>query len=412
MEKRQYVITERAHLMCPNMYFGIKAKIRSEYEYARVTATVEALADAHPFMKCVIAMEDTTGKLYYRYDEKIKNSILERTNAAQWSQDYQMLLKDGWNAFTSSLLKVVVYPKEGSCEILFIAHHLLADGRGLLGLICEFANCYVTKKKPVYAEEQLISSLHNLPKGSELSWVNKKIIHRINRNWEKENKRVSYEEYNQFEKKFIQMNPVKYVEETVEAVEVESLLTTCRKQGISLNDYLVADMMNKQRITRVVIAADIRNQISCYQEGALGNYATAMGIVSKSKSNNVIEKAINIARNKKLMLNDMSKKMMILACYLEMVPELIDAAAISTLGSFQSKAGKFVGGFLLGYKQRNGYSITNLGNVEHPYIEEAMFIPPASPANKITVGVLSVHNNMKKCSVCYEAGDASSIYRV
>lgn len=94
--------------------------------------------------------------------------------------------------------------------------------------------------------------------------------------------------------------------------------------------------------------------------------------------------------------------MMILACYLYMEPELIDAAAISAIGRFNSSAGKFIGSAILGYKKRNGYSVTNLGNVDNPNIVEAMFIPPASPANVKTMGVLSVNHRLKKCTAHYQ----------
>ena len=57
---------------------------------------------------------------------------------------------------------------------------------------------------------------------------------------------------------------------------------------------------------------------------------------------------------------------------------------------------------ILGYEKRTGYSVTNLGNVENPNIEEAVFIPPASPANRKTMGVLSINRRMKKCTVFYE----------
>lgn len=90
--------------------------------------------------------------------------------------------------------------------------------------------------------------------------------------------------------------------------------------------------------------------------------------------------------------------MLVLACYFRMVPELIDAIAISTLGNFKSKAGKFVGSVMFGYKKRDGYSVTNLGNVDNDNILEAMFIPPASPANRKTMGVVSVNKYMKKCT--------------
>ncbi|MGO1042627.1 hypothetical protein ACTPEO_07820 [Clostridioides difficile] len=72
------------------------------------------------------------------------------------------------------------------------------------------------------------------------------------------------------------------------------------------------------------------------------------------------------------------------------------------LGNFQSKSGKFLGTVIFGYEKRNGYSVTNLGNVNNLNIVEAMFIPPASPANKKTMGVLSVNGLMKKCTVNYK----------
>ena len=81
-----------------------------------------------------------------------------------------------------------------------------------------------------------------------------------------------------------------------------------------------------------------------------------------------------------------------------MQPELIDAVAISALGGHRSKAGTFVGRNMFGYGLQNGYSITNLGKIQSNTIAEAVFIPPASPANKKTWGVLTVNNHMKVCT--------------
>lgn len=82
-----------------------------------------------------------------------------------------------------------------------------------------------------------------------------------------------------------------------------------------------------------------------------------------------------------------------------MKPELIDAVAISTLGDFNSKAGLFVGSKMFGYKERNGYSITNLGKFDSDTMSEAIFIPPASPANTVTMGVVTLNNIMNSCVV-------------
>ncbi|HBH1806551.1 TPA: hypothetical protein KRM61_000160 [Clostridioides difficile] len=402
MENKQYIITERAHFMCPNMHFGIKAKIATMYDISKVRHTLDLLANAHPFLKSLIKIENTTRKLFYEYFSETQIPIIEKEDCNLWDKDYRTLTECGWNVFCECLLKVIVYPGESGFEILFVAHHLLGDGRSILGLMCEFADCYASGNNPSYTDEQLIRSIHDLPIGTDLSLISKIIINKANRDWLKEKHTVNYMEYVRFEKRFYHNNPTSYEIETLEPEKVNGLLNLCREHGISLNDYLVAEMMCKEQTDRVVIAIDIRKELACYHRGALGNYATAIGIENTFKSNNVIQKAEEVAKQIRRNLNNVQKKMMILACYFRLHPELIDAAAISTMGDFKSKAGKFIGSLILGYEKRNGYSVTNLGNVENSNIEEAMFIPPASPANKKTMGVLSVNQRMKKCTVCYD----------
>ncbi|WP_418894740.1 hypothetical protein [Limibacterium fermenti] len=402
MSEKQYIITERAHFMCPNMHFGIKAKIAVGYNFSKVRRTLDFLANAHPFLKSLIKTEHTTRKLFYEYFSEMQVPIIEKQDCNLWDNDYQALTEGGWNVFQECLLKVVVFPAKNDFEILFIAHHLLGDGRSILGLMCEFTDCYVSGNAPNYIGVQLIGSIHDLPVGSDLPLISKMIINKANHYWQKEKHTVNYTEYQRFEKDFIHNNPITYETETWEKEKVNGLLSLCRKHGISLNDYLVAEMMCKEQIDRVVIAVDIREQVSGYHKGALGNYATAISIKDASKSKTLIQKAEMVAKKIKRNLNNKQRQMMILACYFRLHPGLIDAAAISTMGNFKSKAGKFVGSLILGYAKRNGYSVTNLGNVNNPYIVEGLFIPPASPANKKTMGVLSVNHRMKKCTVCYE----------
>ena len=95
------------------------------------------------------------------------------------------------------------------------------------------------------------------------------------------------------------------------------------------------------------------------------------------------------------------KLMLILSCYLTMDQTLIDAAAIAALGNFESKAAKFVGSNMFGFSKRDGYSITNLGAIDNPHIKEAVFLPPASPATRKTIGVLTVNGRMQLCSCTY-----------
>lgn len=396
MEK-QYIISERAHLMCPNMHFGLCAKVNANFEESKVSSTLQELQSKHPFLHSCIAKENKTEKLYYNTEvhKKLEWSLKQEFSCL--FEDYVAVTLGGWNVFEEGLLKVMVYPDKNNFWILFVAHHLLCDGRGLLNLMLEFCDLYVEEKHPAYVEERLIQSIKDLPSRSELSAVSKMIIRSANKNWSKENHTVSYEDYLEFEKKFLRCNPIVYEVNTKESQELVGLVEECRQNGVSVNDYLIAKMMLEEETKKVVIAADIRNQLTCYTDGALGNYATAMGIVSKKKTNDLMQKAVEVKRRVKKRMSSNHNLMQVLACYFEMIPELIDAVAISTLGEYESKAGRFVGTSMFGYKERKGYCITNLGKVDSSSMLEAMFIPPASPANRVTEGILTVNGTMKIC---------------
>lgn len=179
---------------------------------------------------------------------------------------------------------------------------------------------------------------------------------------------------------------------------IRRIQTLCKQNGVSVNDYLIAKMMLEDRTNKVVIAADIRNQTKCYRQGALGNYSTAFSVVVKKKEENIISLTKSVASIVSTICQHPQKEMLVLACYIHMQPELIDTVAISTLGDFESKAGAFIGKNMFGYGSQNGYSITNLGKIQSDVIANAIFIPPASPANKKTLGVLTVNGNMNICS--------------
>ena len=281
---------------------------------------------------------------------------------------------------------------------MFIAHHLLVDGRGLLDIAQEFANDYIGEIPPVYVEEALLENINDLPEKSSLSGISKMLVNRANRQWEKENHTVCYEQYKSFVEEYSKKHAVEYETYEVDNTAVAQMAQLCKKNGFSMNDLLMAHMYVQTGTEKIIIAADIRNMLSKYKKGALGNYSTAMGINCKSKTMDVVKKAKEVHKLVQKHLKNNRELMLVLACYFEMTPTLLDAAAISALGGFESKAGKFVGGSMFGFSQPKSYSITNLGKVENTNIKSIMFIPPASPAAKLTLGVVTLNGTMKVCS--------------
>jgi len=373
--------------------------IGAEFDERRIIEDIDVLKSAHPLMRSLIAEEQESSGIYYEEHSEIEIPVTIKEADENWQTDYDMVSSAGWNVQKEALLKVFAYPSESGTRVLFIAHHLLCDGRGLLQLVQEFADHYSNGARPDFASVKLMESLDDLPDGSDLGFISKVLIRNANKMWRKERHRVSYDEYLKFEHDYDSKQKIKREIKSVDGEELDDLLGLCRENGISLNDYLVARMMIDEGTDKVIIASDIRNKIKNYKKGALGNYATAFGVVVKKKSSEIMELAKAVNREVRNIISKPDKEMLVLACYFNMDPELLDSVAISTLGSFESKAGRFVGSRMFGYEKRDGHCITNLGRIESSVIREGVFIPPASPANIKAWGVLTINKKMRICSI-------------
>ena len=399
MSDRKYLHTERAHYMCPNMHFGIVAEIVAEFDVNRIIESIDVLKSVHPLMRSLIAEEQGSSGIYYEEQSELEIPVMIKNTDDNWQIDYEAVSSSGWNVQKDALLKVFAYPSGSGTRVLFITHHLLCDGRGLLQLAQEFADYYVNGVKPHLVDEKLMESLDDLPDGSDLRFISKLLIKDSNKKWCKEGHKVSYDEYLKFESAYDSKQDLKREITNVDGEELDALLGLCRENGVTLNDYLVARMMIEECTDKVVIASDIRNKIKNYKKGALGNYATAFGVVVKKKSSEIMELAKAVDHEVRSIISKPDREMLVLSCYFNMDPELLDAIAISTLGSFESKAGRFVGSKMFGYEKCDGHCITNLGKVESNVISEAVFIPPASPANSKAWGVLTINKKMRICSI-------------
>lgn len=396
--ERQYILSERAHFMCPNMHFGILMEVEKNYGKTSVEATLHRMSDAHPFLKSLVAYEEGTDKLYYKIADSSQISLIVKEDLATLWSDYEDISTKDWNVFENGLLKIYIYPQSHGMVILFIAHHLLVDGRGLLGIAQEFANDYVGGIAPNYVEEVLLQGIQDLPPKSNLPFMSNLLIKHMNKQWAKEKQTVSYAQYQTFVEEYSKKHSVKFETYNVDAATMAQMVTLCKENDFSMNDLLLAHMFLKTGTGKIIIAADIRHTFAKYRLGALGNYSTALSIHCNSKTTNVVEMAKEVHTLVKNRMRKNSNLMLVLACYFKMTPTLLDAAAISGLGGFDSKAGKFVGSGMFGFAQQKSYSITNLGKVENSNIKSLMFIPPASPAAKLTLGVVTLNSEMKACS--------------
>ncbi len=400
----QYLFTERAHLMCPHMCFGIAAAVKRSYDEGRVRDAVSLLSAAHPFLNALLGYEEGANAYFYRVTDQskaalsLKNREISGIDSAEIMKEYENLTGRDWNLFEEGMLKIAVWRMGESTCFLLVFHHLLADGRAALGLAEELADCYAFDQKPAFAPEQLISSAKDFPADSRLPFISRFLVGWANRNWRKENKFVSYREYHAFADAFLKDDAVRYSITRFGAEELRDIQRRCHENQVTVNDYLLAKMTLEDHAEKIVIARDLRDRFSFYRKGALGNYSTAFSVKVKAKTKNLfaLSKAVHEQVQKKTAYS--RKLFLVLQCYAGLEPGLLDAALISCRGGFPSKAGQFIGSMFFGFGAPSGHSVTNLGKIESESIASAFFIPPASPAMGKTQGVLTVNGVLTICT--------------
>ncbi|MCR5511350.1 MAG: hypothetical protein K6F54_10425 [Lachnospiraceae bacterium] len=402
MEK---IFTERAHLMCPHMTFGIVMSTDTSYDEVRIKKSFAVLADKHPFLRAVIGHDADDNSFFYDITDSSKIDLILSDESVTGPDDpalideYHGLTDRDIDVTKEGLLKAVVRRSENGTVFLLVFHHLLADGRGALNLALELADLYAEDKIPGEVSEKLISCADDLPKGSEMPFFSRLLVKKANKDWVEEGSAaLTYERYHEYADDFVANDKVSISTRKTEAEEVASMAKACREHGVTINDLLMANMYLEDDTGKIIIAKDIREKLPFYREGALGNYATAFSVVVKNRNKDRWALASEVHRKVQKALADPRTLYLILQCYANLKPEVLDAAFMAAKGAFASKSAEFIGKMFFGYDAPKGYSITNLGRIENENLSGAFFIPPASPAIRKTVGVLTVNGEMRTCT--------------
>ena len=401
MEK---IFTERAHLMCPHMNFGIAMGVAAVFDARLIKEAFDKLAGNHPFLNAVLGYDEKGNSYYYdvtgssKVDLVISDDCLTGFEDPKLLTEYKRLTGYDWDIRTEGMLKAVAWNMNDKTAFLFVFHHLLADGRGALDLAKELAEIYAEGNDGSLAEEKLISSADDMPADSKMPFISRMLVDKANRDWEKErNKPLSFQEYHEFADSFVKDDQVKITLKKTSSEELGKLVSECREYSVTVNDLLMAKMYKDEKTDKIIIAKDLRDSLPFYNKGSLGNYSTAFSIVMKKQTEDIWKLAQEV--HKKLQKTIASPKdlYLVLQCYARLKPEVLDAAFMAAKGKNASKSAEFIGKMFFGFEDAKGYSITNLGRIECDAVSSAFFIPPASPAIRKTVGVLTVNGEMTEC---------------
>ena len=401
----EYLFTERAHLMCPDMNFGIALKVKAEFDAVRIRRSFLTLAGAHPFLNALIGYDEKKNAYFYdikdssKVEINIQENELTSLDSLEIISEYESMTGYDWNLLNRGMLKASVWKMGRYTCFLLVFHHLLTDGKGALNLAKELAAVYADNVMPEDAPEKLISSVNDLPKDSRMPLVNKMLIDNTNRNWTSErNKPLTYKEYHEFAEDFVKSDRIVHYLKKTDKDEMSRIMSSCRDTGITINDLLLAKMYINEGIDKITVASDVRDKFDFCVPGSLGNFSTSFSVVVKKKSRDPYSLAKEVHKAVHKYISKPSEKFLMLQYCANLYPEILDAAFMASRNAYKSKSAAFIGKTIFGFGAPDGYSITNLGKIESSNISAAFFIPPASLAMKKTQGVLTVNGKMMICT--------------
>ena len=126
----QYLFTERAHLMCPHMCFGVVMTVQHPYAVARIRDTVSRLSTAHPFLNVLLEYEEERNAYGYRVTERaqvellLKNQEISGIDAPEIMDEYGRLTERDWNLPEEGMLKIAAWRMGENTCFLLVFHHL------------------------------------------------------------------------------------------------------------------------------------------------------------------------------------------------------------------------------------------------------------------------------------------------
>lgn len=404
----QRLMTERMHLMCPNMAFGLAFELSRPFEEGRVSRTLDILAAAHPLLRSKVSAcgsHDPRHEPDYVYDVGDANLVRLEVGTTPM-EDLERTTASAWDVLEEGLLRVFVYPPDPSDDaasgfrVLFVAHHLLADGRAIANLMLQFADAYATGDRPLPVEDVTIASADDLPDQARLTGMPALVARRLDRAWERETTSYGYADYLSALPTFLSTHPVTHAHVTIEPDAVRTLRERCHAADVSLESALMAATSIAFQANECDMGVDVSGDIGGYAAGSLGNHASSMRVDCSGGAGNLEARTASIERKVSSQLADASRRLQLPSFLLALEPGLVDAIPAAGLGFLPSEAARRAAR-MLGYGTTDGFGLTDLGAYDSALVSTAELIPPAPPMNARTVGVITMNGQMSMTCSSY-----------
>ena len=388
------IYTERADLFDPNIYIQFLIDITGSPSEEELIAAIQKAFTANEVTMSRIVI-DLDGKAYYEAMEQsgCKVSISNQ----DWLEIIAENEKVPFAINQGELIRVFIIRKDVKVSLLIVAHHIAGDGKSLVYFIEDIMNSLSGKEVPY--KPLVLYDVNTLPNECNLSLVYKIYADFFNKQWAKNERSFSMEDYYSVHQKYWEGNYSVIFTEKFSANEVNNIVIKAKEENISVNSLIVGAFLKADtRIKIVGLAVDGRID----RNRSMSNQATGVKVKIKSKKNrSVADSAKSFQKRLHKKLNNPKKKFLILKFMPLLSKTLVDSVLMYVNGLFYNPTTEKLAK-VMGYvgENSNEISVSNLTRLDIPNqygrfrIENCMFIPPVISYARRVVGVATMEDGM------------------
>ncbi|MDF2987151.1 MAG: condensation domain protein, partial [Eubacterium sp.] len=242
------------------------------------------------------------------------------------------------------------------------------------------------------------------------------MVRYLNRQWCKEKKVFTFDEYRDMCKEYWKNRKTKILVLTLEKDQLHKLKAKSKENGVTVNSTVTTAFLKAaSNEAETGIAASVRP----HGFEGMGNYASGISIKYRyNTGRNFWSNALIVQKLFSRKLSDNRLKYLLLNFLNELEPNLIDAAYFNSFMGFKSAAASKVSK-MFGYKGNpKGVSISNLTKAPIPdsygryNIESITFVPPLVPNAKRIIGVVTAGDRMTVAMQVEDGGNIDNEERI
>ena len=391
--KRIKLMAERFFLFDPSIYMNAIFTIDGEVPVEKIRSAIEKTYTQNQttMSKAVL---DEKGNLFLEEMEASGCHVYE--DRRDWQEIRREQERIPFRINEGEFLRAFITPREGCTDVYLMAHHMMADGSGLLVLVDDIMNNLAGL--PVSYKPTVVMQRRNVIRKGDLPLDSRIRLRLLNALWRKDKRVFTWDDYFKIHETYWKDKSTYFEMTTIEGEELNAIKRECKSLGITVNSYLVAKIMQEYSGKKVVgIPVSLRGG-----SNSISNMITSLMLdYEYDESSSLSENAVRTHEILKEGIASEPKKYHIPQFVAILDPTLMDAAVAHFVLGYDNEAARKAS-YVIGYTSHLGtdVGITNLGvlDVKTQYgeyrITNMIGIPPQVSATRRVVSIYTYNGKM------------------